>query len=199
MLKKNLLAYLIIVTCYMFHVTSASAIELNSPRFKIELNEINIQPKVNIETIYTLNSIFGNKGMDNFRKYGYTFAEPADADTINFSLSQSLTTFIASGNNRQIDKTDYSISRVNGGKFSASLLQEYPLINSSGEEIELQYSLNDDTFFRSLPKEDSKQSATMLLSGKEKSEGEINFRLITSADREEGTYDTVLNFIVSPN
>ena len=182
----------------MLYVTSAYAIELESPRFKIELKNLDINPKETKETIYNLDSLFGNNAQNDFNTSSFISNQSDLNDELSFDLSPSLINFNQLTSTALITPMEFTANRNNNLGLSVSLIQESPSKSLSGETIGVNYSLNGETKFRRLPSQNAGENQTLIAEGGEKISQKLFFAVDKKAERFEGTYDTVINFIVKP-
>ena len=116
------------------------------------------------------------------------------------SLSNSLINFPdLAPNQTHKQEVTLSASTVDNKGFKVSLIQEYPLKNFSGDTIELKYSIFGENIFRSLPNENKGESPTVILNEKDQGSKKINFNIKSPVQGLEGTYETIINFIATPD
>ncbi|OGK26486.1 hypothetical protein A3D76_02110 [Candidatus Roizmanbacteria bacterium RIFCSPHIGHO2_02_FULL_37_9b] len=200
MLKKILLFFLILAANHFLLATNSYALELRSPRFKIEVEKLDIDAIKNVQTIYTIQTQYGSWAYTEFKSEGYVISHEESIKPLTFSLSETLINF-ADLAKKQIHKEDMvlSASTENSQKISIGLIQEYRLKNFSGETLDLHYSLSGENIFRPLPDQNTGQFPTIILSDTTQGSRKISFKLDTLPHQPEGTYETVVNFIATPD
>ncbi|MBI4009392.1 hypothetical protein HY357_04100 [Candidatus Roizmanbacteria bacterium] len=187
-----LVLFLILTINYELLTTHIQAIELESPRFRLELEKLDININKGKTKTYSLASIFGREASNEFLKNG-AVAITASSKSISVLISESL---IDLAKNQELS---LKLEGHSDQDSTLSLIQEYLLKNSSGETIDIKYSLVGKDL-RSLPNQNKGDFPTMILNKTRKktySEAEIIFRLDSSTPKKTGTYETTVNFIAT--
>src|SRR3989344_3981007 len=152
---KQIIIFLLLTTNYLLLTTSSSALELRSPRFRLELEKTDIDVTKNKSVVYTIQSLYGSQVFEQFKSKGYVITKQEPDKNLTFSLSPTVVNFSAliSG---QSQKQEVILSGLTPDEqdFSVSLIQEYLLKNLSGETIDLAYSLESSPF-RPLPNQNN--------------------------------------------
>lgn len=200
MFKKISFTIFLFTFTYSLQPTYLYAIDIESPRFKIEINELNINSEKEKEpAIYTIQSLYGPEIFEQFKSQGYAIPEQEFDKPLVFSLSNSLINFSNLASNQILqEKVTFSISSLENPDFKVNLIQEYPLKNFSGGLMDLDYSLGNEDIFRPLPNQNTGESATLILQGKKQDSGRLTFKLNPPSHDLEGTYETVINYIATP-
>lgn len=199
MIKKISLIFFLLTVGFLLFATCSQALELQSPRFKIEMDEVDIDAKKETDTVvYTVQSLFGPEGYREFKKYGYTINKRSE-QALTFSLSQSLIVFTDVNNGKLIqDQTGFSTSATDQQTADVKLIQEYPLKNFSGDTLILKYSDRYGGYFRQPPNQNTGAPPVSVYSAKSTGSGKLIFNIDTPPHNIEGTFETIINFIATP-
>ncbi|MBI4225503.1 hypothetical protein HY612_00125 [Candidatus Roizmanbacteria bacterium] len=135
MLKKIIIS--VILTSYFLLLTSNSiALELQSPRFKLDVENLDLDVKEDKLIVYTIQNLQGVQAFMQFKSKGYAITTNGSDKDMIFSLSQSIVNLgeISPGQSRQ-GELILSLSTANELDYFVTLIQEYPLKNFSGQTI----------------------------------------------------------------
>ena len=191
---------IIIMFCFFFFAVSSFALELQSPRFRIEVGDVEIDKQAEKEVVYTIETLFGQGSLSKFNAQGFLVKKPQPNEGLEFTLSPTLLTihppFSAASQNQAIA---ISVTTQNQSGFFLNFIQEYKLKNLSGQTLDLNYGLTKDGPFYTLPNQNSGDSPTVLNDDNPNQPGSIYFRLIPPTHLQEGTFETILNFIIVPD
>lgn len=208
MCKKNLLIIIFFLTTNYYLSTSLKtsllatrslALELHSPRFKLEVEKLNVNVKKEQASIYTLGQTLGKDAFNEFKTNGYTIKTGKSDKNFSFSISDSLLILgeVSQGKTlpQIIDLTvDSDID------YQVDLTQEYPLKSLAGEIIsgsEFVFSL--DSKFRAFPNQNKGDIPAIIISNRRPSRTKIAFKLNIPPAKRAGTYETILDFTALPN
>ena len=187
---KQIIFFLLLYTLYFILYTNSYALQLQSPRFKIEVDRLDIDVKKE-KDLYTLENIYDKKSFEQFQSNGYLLKTFGKDKELIFSLSQSILAF--PGGEQTI-----SVSGPPNADYFINLIQEYPLKNMSGQTLDLYYSLSDTDNFRPLPNQNEDNQPTLILSGfNNETRTKIAFQLNPISTQTEGTYETIVDFIAT--
>lgn len=182
---------ILLVFYFLLLSSNSHALQLQSPRFKIEVNQVDTDFKKE-KDLYTLENVYDKKSFEQFQSDGYLLKTFGNDQGLIFSLSQSLLTF-PSG-----EKT-ISVSGPQNADYFINLIQEYPVKNMSGQTLDLYYSLSDQDNFRPLPGQNEDNQPALILSGlNNETHAKIAFQLNPISAQLEGTYETIVDFIATP-
>src|SRR3989338_1469590 len=202
MLKQIWIIFFLLTTNYFLLTTYSHALELRSPRFKLELEKADIDVIKDKSVVYTIKSLHGAQAFERFKSKGYVITNQDTDKSMTFSLSQSVINFTGlTPDQSQKGEITLSGSIPNEQDFSVSLIQEYLLKNLSGETIDLVYSL-DNIYFRPLPNQNNGDFPSLIMAKKVKSpdgKTKIFFKLNPRPNQPEGTYETIVDFVAIPN
>ena len=194
---KQIIIFLLLTTNYLLLTTSSSALELRSPRFRLELEKADIDVSKDKSVVYTIQSLYGSQAFEQFKSKGYVLVNQDPDKNLTFSLSESVINFSGLTPNRsQKGEITLSGSTSDEQDFSVSLIQEYLLKNLSGETIDLAYSLESSPF-RPLPNQNNDDFPSLIMTNKSKTK--ISFKLNPRPNQPEGTYETIVDFVAIPN
>ena len=193
---KNLFFLLFLTTNYFLLATNVVALKLSSPRFKLEIDNLNIDVAENKPVIYTISSLQSERALKQFKAKGFAVNIHQSEEDLILSLSQSIINFdnVSPGQSSTEDIT-LSVLTSKEQDFHVTLIQEYPLKNLSGETMDLNFSL-DNSYFRPLPNQNSGDFPTLVLTKKGK--GRIFFKINPPPNQSAGTYETIVHFVAIP-
>jgi len=192
---KQIIVFLL-ASYFLLLTTNSYALELRSPRFKLEVEKTDIDVTKDKSVVYTIQSLYGAQAFEQFKSKGYVITKQEPEINLTFSLSPTVVNF--SGlNPGQSQKQEVILSGSTSEEqdFSVSLIQEYLLKNLSGETIDLVYSL-DNAYFRPLPNQNNGDFPSLIMAKKGKTK--ISFKLNPRPNQPEGTYETIVDFISIP-
>lgn len=186
---------------YSLEPTTSYAIDLQSPRFKIESGSIDMNEEISEEAVvYTIESIYGPAEYNEFQSKGLYIKPQLTNDSISLSLSQSLINLTNQPDKKSaVEKIELSSPTDSLHNNKISVLQEYPLKNFTGETLGLEFSEGETSIFRRLPNQNTGDKPAQIFETNLEKTNTIFFRLNSSPNNIEGTYETVVNFIISPD
>lgn len=196
MLKK-ILFFLLLYTLYFILYTYSYALELQSPRFQLDVEEIGIDIKKDTSA-HTIESLYDPEALKHFQNVGYFVKNYNIGESLDFSLSPSLITFsnLSSGQ-EQKEAITLSLPNQNLASYHLSLIQEYPLKSFSGETFALVYSL-DGSNFRPLPNQNKGDPAFAVdFKDKQSPDGllKIWFKPLPPSFPPDATFETIVDFM----
>lgn len=168
---------------------NVSAVELQSPRFKLEIENLKVDLEKETSSTYSLEQTLGTQAFNEYKTKGYAIKSETLDKTFTFSLSQSLVNLN--------EAADFSVN--SNRDYQVDLIQEYALKSNAGEIIAkapLEYSLASD--FRPLPNQ-NKGDLPVLILLKDTNKAKIRYKLNASAAKPEGTYETIVDFTALPS
>ena len=194
---KNIFFLLFLTASSFLLTTNVVALEFQSPRFKLEIDNLNIDVAESKPVIYTISSLQGERALKQFKAKGFAVNIPKSEEDLILSLSQSIINFDDVSPGRTLTEgINLSVLTSKEQDFHVTMIQEYPLKNLSGETMDLNFSL-DDSYFRPLPNQNSGDFPTLVLTKKGK--GRIFFKINPPLNQSEGTYETIVQFVAIPN
>ena len=202
MLKKISLLFFFLINSLFYLASPSYSVEIQSPRFKIDMDRIDIDSEKELEpAIYTIQSLYGSSGFKEFNSQGYLITHPESDLPLQVSLSNSLINFTALTSKQKIEELIAVSTSIREDKeFNISLIQEYPFKNFSGDTVDLDYSYQDEDLFRPLPNQNKGGLPVIIIGENQVSNPTmLAFRLNSNPNTTEGTYETILNFIATPN
>lgn len=193
-------AFLMLTSNFLLLTSISFALELQSPRFKLEIGKPDIDVKNDKSIIYTIETLYGAHAFDQFKSNGYTIKTERSDKELIFSISQSLISLANISADKLKAEMELTVSTPSDLDYNISLIQEYPLKNFSGETIGLDYSL-DNSYFQPMPNQNLGDFPAVIMLTKGKSfsgQAKIDFTLNPSPHQSEGTYETIIYFIAIP-
>ena len=194
--------FFLLYTLYFILYTNSYALELTSPRFKLEAEPPNIDVSKDKLIVYTIQSLQGPQAFKQFKAKGYLLNSQGLDKELTFSLSPSVIYFADRVKNQTSkEEMTLSVSRPAELDFWVSFIQEYPLKKLSGETLDLTYSL-DSSPYRPLPNQNKGDSPALVLTksaGDSEGKTKVIFQLASQPNKPEGTYETIIDFVAIPN
>jgi len=199
MLKKISLIFFLLATNYLLLTTYSYALELNSPRFKLDIEKPDIDLNKAKSVVYTIQSLQGEEAFKRFKSNGYIIKSYGPEKDLIFSVSQSIINLgeISPGRSAEEDVV-LSVSTSNELDYAVNLIQEYPLKNFSGETLDLNYSLSGDNLTRSLPNQNEGDLPRVIMTKSSNQPVKVTFKLNPAPSQSAGTYETVVDFVAIP-
>lgn len=199
MLKKISLIFFLLYTLYFILYTNSNALELQSPRFKLEVEKPDIDAKKNRSAIYTLETLHGSQALKEFKSNGYMIKSHGSDKDLIFSVSQSIVNLgeISPGRRAKGDLS-LSLSTSNELNYRVSMIQEYPLKNSAGETIQLDYTLAGEKGLRPLPNQNKGDFPTVVMTKSSNQPVKVTFSINPPPSQPAGTYESIIDFVAIP-
>ena len=201
-MKRKVILIFFLTSIFYLLISHSHALELSSPRFRLEAEPPNIDVSKDKLIVYTIQSLQGPQALKQFKAKGYLLNSQGPDKDLIFSLSPSVIYFADRAKNQTSkEEMALSVSRPAELDFWVSFIQEYPLKSLSGETIDLAYSL-DSSSYRPLPNQNKGHSPALVLTksaGSSEGKTKIIFKLDPQPNRPEGTYETIVDFVAIPN
>ncbi len=139
-MAKKFLNYLFIfiflTTNYYLLTTTSHALELQSPQFKLDVGDMNIDSPTSKSVSLTAESTLGKEAYAQFKEFGFSLITSEPSEDFTFGLSQSnINLGEIKGAKTLTGETSFTIKSPNPHRFDITMIQEYPLKNSSDKEI----------------------------------------------------------------
>lgn len=190
MLKKIPLLFFLLYTLYFILYTHSYAIEFQSPRFKFDLNQIEVNnEKKDDQATYTIENLFASQNFKEFNSNGFTIFQSSPDSGINLTLSNSLLTVTDLSNSLK-NKVILSSATDQELNTKVTFLQESPLKSFNGDTIKLTYSLSSSDVYRPLPE----INPGLIISGTDHRSIDLYFKLEAPQQSIDQTYDAIVNF-----
>lgn len=173
------------------------AVELESPRFRLDVDKVDFKVKKPSSGNYSLATRFGKTALKQLQSDGYIVKKLNPVGEISLGVDPSLVTFDQMTKYAKIDLTASSYN-----VYYISLIQEYALKNNSGETAQDAINYYKEGKFLVIPNRNKGKLAAGLLFGNSSANSknyEIKLKLIADSSQLQGqTYETIINFIMLP-
>jgi len=199
MIKAAVIIFLL-TTNYLLPTTYSYALELESPRFKLDVEKPNIDIDKKRSIVYTIESLQGAQAFKRFKSNGYVIKSHGSEDDLIFLLSPSIVDLgeISPGRNTTGEIT-LSVTSLNDLDYNINLIQEYPFKNLSGDTIPLDFLLEGEKSYRSVPNQNNSDPSTVIMTKNSDQPVKIIFNINQAQYQTAGTYETVIDFVAIPS
>lgn len=199
MLKKIFIFVFLLAANYLLLTTYSYALELESPRFKLDVEKPNIDIDKKKSIIYTIESLQGGQAFKRFKSNDYVIKSRASDDDFIFSLSPSVVDLgeVSPGRNAT-GEIILSVTSQNDLDYSINFIQEYPLKNLSGDTIPLDFQLEGEKSYRSAPNQNNGGPSTVIMTKNSIQPVKVFFKLNAAPSQTAGTYETIVDFMALP-
>ncbi len=203
-MQKKILTLLFLSTLYFLLSTKIIALDLQSPLYHLQTEQTGIDLQQGTQqTTYLIKSTLGEKAYEDFQGRGYFVQTTNQEEPLRQSVSQSLINLGDIAKNVDLTgKTDLSVFSGTDQIYQLSLTEEYSLKNTAGDTLSnLKYNLPTSQNWLNIPNQNAGAPSAALLTNLGNVGGQdisINFKLNSPGSQSEGTYETILDFVLTP-